>query len=323
MVIVSAAAVTGGIGVVCGVLLAVAAKLFAVEVDQKVIEVRNALPGANCGGCGFAGCDALANAIAAGKAPVNGCPVANKQAHEKIASIMGVTADESEKKVAHVMCQGCDTVAKQKYEYNGVHDCKAAAAVMGGNKSCDKGCLGFGNCKVVCAFDAIEIVDGLAVIDKDKCTSCGKCVEECPKAVIEFVPYKNNVIVGCHNKDFGKAVKDVCSVGCIGCKICEKNCAFDAIHVTDNLAKVDYDKCTHCMVCVEKCPTKAIQGDLLSRKKANIVEEGCIGCTICAKNCPVSAIEGELKKAHKVDPDKCIGCGVCATKCPKKTIEMK
>ncbi|MDF2616338.1 MAG: electron transporter RnfB [Sedimentibacter sp.] len=164
----------------------------------------------------------MANAIAAGKAPVNGCPVANKQAHEKIASIMGVTADESEKKVAHVMCQGCDTVAKQKYEYNGVPDCKAAAAVMGGNKSCDKGCLGFGNCKVVCAFDAIEIVDGLAVIDKDKCTSCGKCVEECPKAVIEFVP----------------------------------------IHVKDNLAKVDYEKCTHCMVCVEKCPTKAIQGDL-------------------------------------------------------------
>jgi len=269
MVIVSAAAVTGGIGIVCGVLLAVAAKLFEVEVDQKVIDVRNALPGANCGACGYPGCDGMANAIASGKAPANGCPVANKEAHEKIAAIMGVNAETADKKVAHVICQGCDTVAKKKYEFSGVQDCKAAAAVAGGNKSCDKGCLGFGNCKAVCAFDAITMVDGLAVIDKEKCTSCGKCIEECPKGVIELVPYKNNVIVGCHNKDFGKAVKDVCSVGCIGCKICEKNCAFDAIHVIDNLAKVDYDKCTHCMVCVEKCPTKAIQGDLSVKEKSD------------------------------------------------------
>ena len=151
---------------------------------------------------------------------------------------------------------------KKKFEYDGVKDCKAAAAIQGGDKSCDKGCLGYGNCKVVCDFDAIEIVDGLAIIDKEKCTSCGKCLEECPKAVITWVPYKNNVIVACNNKDFGKAVKDVCTVGCIGCKICEKNCEFDAIHVKDNLAKVDYDKCTHCMVCVQKCPTKSIRGDL-------------------------------------------------------------
>ncbi|MDW5300597.1 MAG: RnfABCDGE type electron transport complex subunit B [Sedimentibacter sp.] len=269
MVIVSAAAVTGGIGIVCGVLLAVAAKLFEVEVDQKVIDIRNALPGANCGACGFAGCDAMANAIASGKAPANGCPVANKEAHEKIAAIMGVKAETSEKKVAHVMCQGCDSLATKKYDFSGVHDCKAAAAIAGGDKSCQWGCLGYGNCVAVCAFDAIKIVDGVAVIDKEKCTACGKCIEECPKGVIELVPYKNSVIVGCHNKDFGKAVKDVCSVGCIGCKICEKNCAFDAIHVIDNLARIDYDKCTHCMVCVEKCPTKAIQGDLSIIEKSD------------------------------------------------------
>lgn len=262
MVVLKAVTVTGGLGVVCGALLAFAAKLFHIDVDQKIIDVRNELPGANCGACGFPGCDGMAEAIASGKAPVNGCPVANSQAHEKIAAIMGTTAEEGEKMVAHVLCQGCDSLATKKYDYHGIKDCKAAAAVQGGNKSCDKGCLGFGNCVDVCAFDAIEIIDGIAVIDKEKCTSCGKCIEECPKAVIELVPYKNNVIVGCNNKDFGKAVKDVCKIGCIGCKICEKNCAFDAIHVTNNLAKVDYDKCTHCMVCVEKCPTKAIQGDL-------------------------------------------------------------
>lgn len=323
MVIVSAVGVLGGIGVICGVLLAVAAKMFHVPVDQKVIDVRNALPGANCGGCGYPGCDNLANAIATGVAPVNACPVCNSDAYEKIAGIMGVTAAIGEKKVAHVMCRGCDSNATKKYDYSGYHDCKAAAAVAGGNKSCDKGCLGFGTCFDVCEFDAISIVDGLAVIDKEKCTSCGKCIDVCPKAVISLVPYKQNVIVECENKDFGKAVKEVCKVGCIGCKMCEKNCPFDAIHVENNIAKIDYEKCTQCMICVEKCPTTIISGDLLKRKKAVIDEDKCIGCTICAKKCPVGAIEGELKSKHKVVEDKCIGCGECASKCPKKAIEMK
>jgi electron transport complex protein RnfB len=262
MVIVSAVGVCGGIGVVCGVLLAVASKLFHVEVDPKVVEVRAALPGANCGACGYPGCDGMANAIATGKAPVNGCPVCNDEAYAKIAAIMGSEAAVGEKMVAHVLCHGCESVSTKKYDYSGVSDCKAAAIVQGGNKSCDKGCLGFGNCVQVCAFGAIEIVDGVAVIDKEKCTSCGKCIEECPKGVIELVPYSQNVIVDCKNTDFGKAVKDVCKVGCIGCKICEKNCEFDAIHVVNNIAKIDYTKCTQCMVCVQKCPTKAIEGDL-------------------------------------------------------------
>lgn len=268
MVIVKAVAVTGGIGAICGLLLALAAKLFHIDVDQRITDVRNALPGANCGACGYAGCDAMAEAIAAGRAPVDGCPVANYQAHAKIADIMGTSAEEGEKKVAHVLCRGNDCLASKKHEYHGVRDCKAAAAVQGGDKSCDKGCLGYGNCVRVCDFDAIDIIDGIAVIDKEKCTACGKCIEECPKAVIEFVPYKNNVIVGCNNRDFGKAVKDVCKIGCIACKICEKNCPYDAIHVTNNLAKVDYDKCTHCMICVEKCPTKVIEGDLTIKDQA-------------------------------------------------------
>lgn len=267
MVIVNAVAVTGGIGIVCGVLLAAASKLFHVEVDQKIIDVRAELPGANCGACGYAGCDAMAAAIAGGQAPVNGCPVANKEQHQKIAAIMGTTAEEGVKKVAHVLCHGCDSVAFKKFEYQGVTDCKTAAIIQGGNKSCDKGCLGFGTCVGVCDFDAIKIEDGIAVIDKEKCTSCGKCIEACPKAVIDMVPYKQEVIVACNNRDFGKAVKEVCGVGCIACKICEKNCNYDAIHVVNNIAKIDYDKCTQCMVCVEKCPTKIIEGDLV--KKAN------------------------------------------------------
>ena len=168
MVIVKAVAVTGGIGIVCGVLLAIAAKLFSVEVDKRVAEIRELLPGANCGACGFPGCDGMAAAIAEGRAPVNGCPVSSSEKHQQIAAVMGTKTEETEKMVAHVLCQGCDSLAAKKYEYDGVRDCKAAAAVQGGPKSCDSGCLGFGNCVSVCDFDAIEIVDGIAVIDKEK-----------------------------------------------------------------------------------------------------------------------------------------------------------
>lgn len=323
MVVLYAVLVLGGLGLLSAIMLAIASKVFYVPVDQKIIDLRKALPGANCGACGFPGCDGMANAMASGVAPVNGCPVCNSEAIEKLSEIMGVVATIGEKKVAHVTCKGCENNATKKYDYSGYQDCKAAAAVAGGNKSCDKGCLGFGTCFEVCEFDAISIIDGLAVIDKEKCTSCGKCIDVCPRAIISLVPYKQDVIVECENRDFGKAVKDVCKVGCIGCKICEKNCPFDAIHVENNVAKIDYEKCTQCMICVEKCPTKAISGDLLKRKKAYINEDKCIGCTICAKKCPVGAIEGELKGKHKVIEDKCIGCGECASKCPKKAIEMK
>lgn len=265
MIILYAILALGGIGALAAVLLAVASKVFYVEVDQKITDVRNALPGANCGSCGFPGCDGLAKAIAAGNAPVTACPVCSSEAVEKLGEIMGVTASASDKKVAHVMCKGCDSLATKKYDYSGVHDCKAAVLVAGGNKSCDKGCLGFGTCYEACEFDAIRMVDGVAVIDKEKCVSCEKCVAVCPKNIISMVPYTQDVLIECQNLDFGKAVKDVCKVGCIGCKICEKNCPFDAIKVVNNLAVIDYDKCTQCMICTEKCPTKAISGDLLKR----------------------------------------------------------
>lgn len=320
--VLKAVGVLGALGLLFGVVLGVAGKIFEVKVDPKVTKIRELLPGANCGACGFPGCDAMSKAMANGEKPANGCPVCSAEAVKKISEVLGVKAESSEKMVAHVMCKGCDSKAIRKYEYDGTKDCKAAAVIQGGDKACSNGCLGYGSCVNVCAFGAISIVDGVAVIDKEKCTSCGKCIEECPKHVIELVPYNQDVIVECKNNDFGKAVKDVCKSGCIGCRMCEKNCPFDAIKVENNVAHIDFTKCKQCLVCVAKCPTKAIAGELSKRVQAHINEDLCVGCGICKKNCPVEAIEGEIKQKHKIDLTKCVGCKVCMEKCPKKAIEM-
>lgn len=241
-----------------GVLLSIASKVFAVEVDEKVLAVRDALPGANCGACGFPGCDGLAQAIADGNAPANGCVIGGKETAEKVASIMGVDAGSVEKNVANVLCQGTCNNAKEKYHYEGLVDCRLISDFQKGSKACAYGCVGGGTCVGVCEFDAIHIVDGIAKVDKEKCVACKKCIDICPKNIIDLVPYKAKTVVDCYSNDAGKVVKASCSVGCIGCGICEKNCPQDAIHVNDNLAKIDYEKCVNCGICVAKCPTGAI-----------------------------------------------------------------
>lgn len=254
-----ATAIVGATGLFIGLFLGFAAKKFEVEVDERESKVRELLPGVNCGGCGYAGCDALAKAIAAGEAPVNGCPVANQAAHDEIAAVMGVEAIATDKKVAFVKCAGTCDKTVDKYEYFGAKDCKMAALAPGkGNKKCSYGCMGFGSCVRVCEFDAIHIVDGIALVDKNKCTGCSKCVAECPNNIIELVPQKARTLVSCSSYDKGKDVKAACSAGCIGCKLCVKACEYDAIHVDDNLAYIDYSKCTDCNKCAEVCPVKVI-----------------------------------------------------------------
>lgn len=251
--------VVGITGLIIGVLLGVAGKVFAVEVNEKEILVREVLPGSNCGGCGYAGCDAMAEAIAKGIAPANGCPVGGAAVAEKVAEIMGTEASTT-KYVAYVKCSGDCDAAPVKYEYSGNMSCKEAVYVTGGGpKKCSYGCMGLGSCVKACDFGAISIVNGIAVVDKEKCVSCGKCIKECPKKLIELVPYKSKVHVACSSKDKGVVVKQACSNGCIGCKLCEKNCKFDAIHVEDNVAHIDYEKCINCGLCAMKCPTKVIQ----------------------------------------------------------------
>ncbi|RDY29630.1 RnfABCDGE type electron transport complex subunit B [Romboutsia weinsteinii] len=321
MGIVNAIVVLGAMGLIFGAVLAYASKKFAVEVDERVEAILSVLPGANCGGCGYPGCGGLANAIVEGKAPVNGCPVGGTSVAEKIGDVMGLRAESGEKQVAKVICKGNCQSAKDKYEYEGISDCRAANVLNAGAKACKFGCLGLGTCVSVCKFDALSIVDGVAIVDEEKCVMCGKCIDICPKGLINKKPAKNEVVVECNSKDFGKVVKEKCSAGCIGCGICAKVCKFDAIVFENKIAKIDYDKCVGCMVCVQKCPTKVISGDLSKRQKVTIDEDLCVGCTICKKECKFDAIKGELKQKHNIDNEKCVGCHLCMQKCPKKAIK--
>ncbi|WP_455542592.1 RnfABCDGE type electron transport complex subunit B [Intestinibacter sp.] len=322
MEILKAVILLGVMGLIFGAVLAFAAQKFAVEVDEREAKILEVLPGANCGGCGYPGCGGVAAAIVKGEAPVNACPVGGAAVAAKIGEIMGVSAEAGERKVAHVMCNGTCESAVDKYEYQGISDCRAAAALIGGPKSCGFGCLGLGTCASACSFGGISIVNGVAVVNEDKCVLCGKCMEICPKGIIQPKPAKQEVVVDCSSKDKGKDVKDKCSAGCIGCKKCEKACPVGAITVENNVAKIDYSKCIGCKVCAEVCPKNVITGDLSDRRKVSIDQEKCIGCTACAKACKFEAIEGDKKQPHKVDPEKCKGCHLCMQKCKKGAMKL-
>ena len=261
----------GGMGILFGAGLGLASIKLKVEQDPKVPLVRECLPGANCGGCGYAGCDALAEAIASGKAPVNACPVGGAACAAKVGEVMGIKAEEGAKMVAFVKCNGTCDAAKTKFDYYGESDCDLENGVSGGRKACAYGCLGDGNCVRACKFDALSIVNGVAVVNEDKCVACGACVKACPKHVIELVPADMKVRVACNSNDMPKQSKDNCSNACMGCKMCERNCPSAAVSVTNFLAKVDYEKCTQCGVCTEKCPTKAIKN--IDAKPAQVKED--------------------------------------------------
>ena len=246
------------LGVVLGAMLALASKIFAVKVDPRVEAIVDALPAANCGGCGYTGCAALAEAIARGDAAVNACTAGGVETAKAIADIMGLPVVAPNRMRAQVMCSGTHGKAKLKYKYDDPADCNAAMRLAGGDKLCPNGCIGHGTCVAACKFNAIEIKDDIAVVDYNRCTGCGVCVQSCPKKVIKLIPYESDHWVSCNSLDNGKTTRSYCDVGCIACRLCEKACEYDAIHVKDNLAEIDYSKCTSCGKCVLKCPRKII-----------------------------------------------------------------
>ena len=253
-------AILGGLGLIFGLVLGFAAKKFAVEVDPREEAIVGCLPGANCGGCGFAGCGGYAAAVVKGEAPTNRCAAGGAEVAAQIAEIMGVKAETAERSVAMVRCSGFTGHAQKKYEYAGIHDCRSASLLPGGGPNeCAFGCLGFGSCEAACPFDAIHVQDGVARVDHEKCVGCMTCAAACPKNLIIKVPYSAKVTVPCASTEKGAVLRKYCDIGCIGCRMCEKACEHDAIHVADNLASIDYSKCVSCGKCAEKCPRHLIQ----------------------------------------------------------------
>ncbi|MBE0597670.1 MAG: RnfABCDGE type electron transport complex subunit B [Desulfuromonadales bacterium] len=249
----------GGIGLVAALALGVAAKKFAVQTDPRELALLEVLSGANCGACGYPGCAAYAKAVAKGEASPSLCTPGGQNTIEQIAHIMGVAATQAEPQVAVVLCQGDNALARAKYQYVGIADCNAAQKIADGPKECPGGCLGLGSCARVCPFGAIEMTSqGLAVISREKCTGCRKCVPACPRQVIRMTPLAATVHVLCNSNDKGGQVRKYCQVGCIACLICVKT-APGAYKVEENLATVIYQSAAEAGAAVAKCPTKCIR----------------------------------------------------------------
>lgn len=255
-----AAIVLGGIGLVFGIGLAVAGERFKVEVDPRLSQIMEVLPGSNCGACGYPGCEGCAKAILEGKAPYTACVVGGESVAKNIARVLGVNEDINIiKNVAFLKCQGGKGIVQEKFIYKGIETCKAANIVQNGPKGCPTGCLGFGDCERICPFDAIHIGDnGLPKIDIEKCTGCGLCVKTCPKGILTLLPVNIPLLLGCKSELPGPEARKVCNHACIGCGVCEKVCPKGAIKMDGRFPVIDYELCDGCGICVEKCPTKAL-----------------------------------------------------------------
>lgn len=246
------------LGLLFGVLLGVAAKKFAVKVDPRIEQVRACLGGANCGACGFAGCDAFAEAVVTDGANPAACTPGGVKTAEAIGAIMGVEVTAEEPKVARVICNGTDGIVKERYEYDGYTSCRVAASMAGGPKLCSFSCIGLGDCTKVCPSGAITLNNGIAAIDGGKCIGCGECVNTCPRAAIQMLPRDAKVIVRCRNSDTGRVARAACMKACIACQRCVKECKYGAITVENGFARIDYSKCTRCGECAKVCPCGCI-----------------------------------------------------------------
>ena len=263
-----AIALLGGLGLAFGLVLAGASKIFYVETDPRLDALNECLPGANCGGCGYAGCGAYAEAVLNGEAPIGACASGGNDCAAAMSAIMGVKAEAVARKVALVKCSGqklYDEVGEQvggsrnKAIYEGFKDCLAATKVGGnGPLACKYGCLGFGNCTKVCKYDAIHVIDGVAKVDVEKCVGCGACIAACPRGVIGTVEYGTDVIIACNSNAKGAVTARSCTAGCIGCGLCKKICPNEAITIEKNLAVIDYSKCVSCGLCATVCPKHLI-----------------------------------------------------------------
>ena len=250
------------IAFILGIALGFFRDFFAVPQDPTVDYLRDALPGANCGACGFPGCENYAAAIAAGEAGADKCTVGGPATAEKIASIAGISAGNAEHTITILACQGSSTHTVLKGSYSGVQTCRAVKLSSGGIKLCSWSCQGFGDCVKVCKFDAIQMgEDGLPFVDTKKCTGCQMCVRECPQGVLKAIPFnQKGAIALCSNKNpVVKNIRKACKISCFKCGLCVKNCPKQCISLDAQVPVVDYSVCDSCGTCVEKCPSKVIK----------------------------------------------------------------
>ncbi len=252
-----AVGVAAAIALLAGVILAVASVVFAVPKDETVEALKEVLPGANCGACGFSGCEGYAAAMAHEGAAVGLCSPGGEEVAKTTGEILGVSGSVA-KKAAVVHCGGCDTITEKTHEYRGVLSCKAAAAFFGGDKSCRYGCLGYGDCAAACDRGAIRVENGIAKVDVALCGGCGDCVAVCPKSLITITNNLSAASVACSSHDKGGVARKLCAAACIGCMKCQKVCESDAITIDKFLASIDPVKCTACGKCVEVCPQHCI-----------------------------------------------------------------
>lgn len=251
------------IGIICAVLLVVASKVMAVKEDERFPKVRECLPGANCGACGFAGCDGYAKALCEKDGtPTNLCIPGGDGVSKQLSEVLGVEYADVVEQVAVVHCSGDCEHTQDKVDYEGIKTCSAAKLMYGGKGSCSYGCLGFGDCAEACPQNAICIQDGVARVIHRDCIGCGVCTRVCPNHLISLVPDVEKIVIACSNRDKGAVTRKVCSIGCIGCKKCERVCPNGAIKVNGNLAEIDYEKCEDCPdfgVCAKSCTTGCIK----------------------------------------------------------------
>ena len=269
-VVFAALLIMGLLGITFGLGLAYASKKFEVAVDPREEKVQDALPGVNCGACGYPGCSAYAHAVAEGEKP-DMCIPGGADTAKKAAAIMGVSVEEKEPEKAVCHCRKTPEV-KRMFEYSGIDDCRAAALLHGGGYECYQACVGLGTCAKACPFDAITMVDGLPVVDEGKCTGCGLCGRACPHNLMWVRPISCFVHICCENREKGKVANKICKASCIACGRCVKNCPNEAIQIVDNLAQIDYKRCTSCLRCVEVCPNHCIRDLKEMRMQKGLVE---------------------------------------------------